>query len=190
MLVRRSTRDTPSVRGRERRWKSASDGSRRSRCCARFGTVASSRWAGSSPLPPLLITLSACEIWLFKPDKSRSNLNPMGRQKIFWPPADAVKALLSLTNPETGRGSKSHHPFFRSLLESCRRCERRLTLRYSPHYGIFTNSTRRFLARPASVLLSATGLVCPQPLACSRVPEMPWEVSHPITFCARASESS
>jgi hypothetical protein len=27
------------------------------------------------------------------------------------------------------------------------------------HYGIFTSSTRRFLARPPSVLLSATGLV-------------------------------
>ena len=41
-----------------------------------------------------------------------------------------------------------------------------------PGYS-FTNSTRRFLARPSSVELSATGLFWPRPLALNRLPSMP-----------------
>jgi hypothetical protein len=47
MLARHSTPDMPSVRGRGSVLKSASDGSRRSRCCGRFGIVESFKvgWA-------------------------------------------------------------------------------------------------------------------------------------------------
>src|SRR5580692_11889487 len=47
-------------------------------------------------------------------------------------------------------------------------------------------STRRFLARPSSVLLSATGLVLPYPCALSRAAVPPCLVSQSTTAPARA----
>ena len=55
---------------------------------------------------------------------------------------------------------------------------------------ILISSTRRFLARPSSVALSATGLPWPSPFAASRGAATPCPVSHDITACARRSESA
>ena len=53
----------------------------------------------------------------------------------------------------------------------------------------FTNSTRRFLARPSSVELSAMGLFWPRPLAERRLRSMPISTRRATTASARASES-
>src|SRR3974377_2240548 len=50
----------------------------------------------------------------------------------------------------------------------------------------FTNSTRRLRARPASVLLSATGLVSPMPTAVRREAAMHSFTSHATTAAARS----
>jgi hypothetical protein len=49
-------------------------------------------------------------------------------------------------------------------------------------------STRRFLARPGSVLLSATGTVLPYPFDATQSPATPWAVSHAMTEWARSSD--
>src|SRR5581483_7411641 len=45
----------------------------------------------------------------------------------------------------------------------------------------FTSSTRRFLAWPSGVELSAIGLFCPNPLAVRREAVTPCEVNHATT---------
>src|SRR5690606_5440588 len=50
----------------------------------------------------------------------------------------------------------------------------------------FTNSTRRFSARPSSVALSAIGLSWPNPRDSSRAGSMPSPTSAPSTLRARA----
>ena len=53
----------------------------------------------------------------------------------------------------------------------------------------FTISTRRFFARPSSVLLSAIGFSCPQPVAVSLALSTPREMMAFITDFALFSES-
>ena len=77
-----------------------------------------------------------------------------------------------------------------SICKLCRRVEqcREAADEGRSHY-IFASSTRRFFARPSSVVLTETGLLAPNPLATSRDEATPCEVSQATTACARFSES-
>src|SRR5438477_245820 len=111
MLERRNRSDMQSVKGRGSASKSASDGSRPSRCCGKSGTVESSRWGGSSPSRRLPTIWFAYGTWR----GNRPKLSPQsvrGARKRFQLRSSGVTPARNRT------ASESRRLFFRSLLDS------------------------------------------------------------------------